>query len=83
MGQNDLRERLQRRPFRPFRIHVSDGATYDIHHPDQVLTTFTSVLLATPGVDPSSPAWDELITVSLLHITRLEPITPPAPPSAN
>ncbi len=25
---------LHERPFRPFRVHVSDGAWYDVSHPE-------------------------------------------------
>ncbi len=39
MGAEQLRQILQKRPFRPFRLYVSDGATYDVSHPE-VLAVF-------------------------------------------
>ena len=37
MPPEDLRKKLQTRPFRPFRIHLSDGAEYDVMHPELLL----------------------------------------------
>ena len=34
MIAEDLLEILRRRPFRPLRLHMSDGTTYDIRHPE-------------------------------------------------
>lgn len=30
----EIKELLNRRPFIPLRIHLSDGTAYDIHHPE-------------------------------------------------
>ena len=34
MRPDELRRLLLRRPFRPFRLYVSDGAVYDVTHPE-------------------------------------------------
>ena len=34
MTMNDLLEALRMVPFRPFRVFVTDGGTYDVRHPD-------------------------------------------------
>ncbi len=81
MGQADLMEWLRCQPFQPFRIHLSDGASYDIRHPDQASPGILSVFVVTPGHDPSGTPWDVLTTLSMMHITRLVPLPPLAPPS--
>jgi hypothetical protein len=82
MGQTDFAEWLQRRPFRPFRIHVTDGSTYDIRHPDQVVCMLLAVWVVTPGADPSGVPWDLPTTISLQQISRLVPL-PSLAPTAN
>jgi hypothetical protein len=81
MGQTDLLDRLRLRPFRPFRIHVSDGTSYDIPHPDQASPSLTAVKVFIPVSDPTSPLWDEFLTISMWHVVRLEPIAAPGPSS--
>jgi hypothetical protein len=34
MRPDAIRELLRKQPFRPFRVYVSDGATYDVAHPE-------------------------------------------------
>jgi hypothetical protein len=77
MGVDDVNRYLLRRPFLPFRMHVSDGTGYEIHHPDQAMPTRTSLLLVGTGPE------DELETVALLHITRLQPLGSRPPPLTN
>lgn len=37
MQFEDLERRLRTRPFRPFRIHLTDGASYEVRHPEMCL----------------------------------------------
>ena len=36
-------ELLRRKPFIPLRIHMSDGMTYDIFHPDNIIVSLSRV----------------------------------------
>ena len=67
MIADDIKERLQREPFQPFRIRASSGAGYDITAPFLVALMKTKVFVAVPNSDD----WDEL---SYLHISALESI---------
>jgi hypothetical protein len=67
----DIRARLQQEPFRPFRIIVSEGLRYDIHHPDLVLAGAHDVSIG--FATPERPTvYDRLIRVALVHIVGLE-----------
>ena len=68
---------VQHRPFVPIRLHVSDGATYDVRHPDSILVTRHSVILAMPGDANVLP--ERAVTIAPVHVTRLEELanTPP------
>jgi len=74
MGPNDLRELLRQRPFGSFRIYLSDGAVYNIRHPDQAAVGRLTVALAMAASSDPQSLTDPVVLISLLHITRLEPI---------
>jgi hypothetical protein len=74
MRRNELLEVLTSQPFQPFRIYVSDGATYVIRHPDLVWVSPTSALVGAPEGDRRGPAIERFNIVDLAHITRLEQI---------
>jgi hypothetical protein len=84
MRPDDLRDWLQVRPFAPFRIHVTNGVSFDVRHPDQAAVFRSTVNIAVPP-SPGQPAGPEVrpVTVALIHITYLEPLPAPPPPSAN
>jgi hypothetical protein len=70
MNPEELFAAVHRRPFVPFRLHVSDGSSYDVRHPDSILVTRRSAILALAGNPDEVP--ERAITIALLHITRLE-----------
>ena len=37
MTVDDLRSLLRAQPFSPFTIHLSDGRSFEIHHPDYLI----------------------------------------------
>ncbi len=45
---DDIRERLDKRPFEPFRICMTDGRSYDIRHPDLCMLGRTTVYVGVP-----------------------------------
>lgn len=83
MRPEDVREFLRRQPFRPFRLTLTDGRTYDIMHPDLAMVgrSWVQVGLARPG-DPENIA-ERLIFVSLLDIMQIEPLESVVPPPGH
>lgn len=74
MRPEDLLELFRARPFEPFRLHMSDGAAFDIRHPDMAIVQRSKVTVAVPGVaGPDGPA-ERTINCALMHITRTEPL---------
>lgn len=45
MRAADLTRKLEERPFTPFRIHMSDGTTYDVNDPGMMLVGLSSTIL--------------------------------------
>ena len=67
-----IRELLDARPFRPFRICMSDGMQRDIIHHDMAWVLKGTVEV---GINLDADGFAEYATrCSILHITRLEDI---------
>jgi hypothetical protein len=71
MRPEELKELLNIRPFAPLRIHLTDGSTYDIYHPDRVLVLRGRVDIGV-APDPSSEILERVEHCALLHIVRVE-----------
>jgi len=74
MCPQDIREFLRDEPFKPFRLTLTDGRSYDIRHPELAMVGRSTVAIGVPAGDEAEPIYDRLITVSLLHIMQAEPI---------
>jgi hypothetical protein len=60
------------RPSVPIRVHVSDGATYEVRHPEMMLVTASLVFIALGGENGDVP--ESWVRCDPLHITRIDPI---------
>lgn len=69
MRAEEIYSLLRARPFMPFRIHVSDGTTYDVPDPLFVLVTRRRVEVGLDADESGLPA--EAVFVDPLHITRV------------
>jgi hypothetical protein len=74
MFPRDLREFLDRRPFRPFRITLTDGRSYDIRHPELAVVGRSTVFIGFPAQSEDELLYDRFKIVDLLHIMEAEPI---------
>ena len=61
----DIKERLSKHPFKPFRIRSSSGEIYKISSPFLIALMKSKLFIAVPNSD----RWAEL---SYLHIAALE-----------
>ncbi len=64
---------VSQQPFKPFRIVMSSGQSYDVRHPEMALLTRTDLLVGTNVADDGVPA--EFKICSLLHVTAVEPLS--------
>ena len=83
MRPEDLREFVQKRPFQPFRITLTDGRTYEVHHPELAMVGRSAVAVGLMRPNEPELVYDRLITISLLHIMEVESLKTAAPPSAS
>jgi hypothetical protein len=79
MNLLDLRSALQQRPFKPFRLYVSEGETFDILHPELCMAGYTSVFIGFPSPEDADAAvYARWTIIDLAHVIRLEPLEAPA-----
>jgi hypothetical protein len=71
MTAQDLKTLLERSPFVPFRIHLSNGQTFDVNHADFVWLFRSRLELAVPSSDDRR-IMDHAEHIALLHIARIE-----------
>ena len=77
MAPEELRETLRRQPFEPFRIVLTDGAGYDVRHPDLLWVGQRTAFVGLTG-EPGQTFFERSVKVDLLHITRIEPLDGPS-----
>lgn len=73
MNYKDILKLLDAAPFEPFRIHLTDGKTYEVLHRDFAWLTPTRLMIAVPSRE-SDRLMEDTHLVGLLHIVRIEPI---------
>jgi hypothetical protein len=71
MSPEDFMRLLRTRPFVPLRIHMTDGTTFDITHPEQVLVLRSRIDIGLQP-DPETGILEKVEHCSLLHIVRIE-----------
>jgi hypothetical protein len=81
MSPQELRDTLQKRPFEPFRLVMTDGIGFDVQHPDLLMVGQRSAIVGLTG-DPAQTFYERSVKVDLLHVIRLEPLQT-VPPSSK
>ena len=69
---NEIRKRLERQPFRPFRICVSDGTEHIVSNPNFIFLTRHTLYIGIPEDAEDLPEDTKLYDT--MHITRVEPV---------
>ncbi len=65
MTIDQIRTLHQAKPFKPFTIHVADGAEYEVQHPENMLQSAGGRTLAV------STQGDAVVIIDLLLVTRI------------
>jgi len=71
MSHQDLRERVQQRPFQPFRMVLTEGTTYEVRHPELIMLGKRAAVIGISR-DAAQTLFDSTVLVDLFHIVRLE-----------
>lgn len=76
MTPQEILNYLKAQPFRPFRIQMNSGRTFDIRHPEMVRLGRRDMLIFT-FVSDLPDVYDRWEDVSLLLVESLAPIEAP------
>ena len=72
MTVQTFRNLLNERPFRPFRLVMSSGQTYEVRHPEMAMLMRTDILVGIDEADDGLPSRYKIC--SYLHVTAVEPV---------
>jgi hypothetical protein len=76
MSRQTIQGYIKAEPFRPFRLHLVSGRTFDIRHPEMIKLLQSTVLVFKPAGDSQDPS-DEWETVSLMLIESISHLEAP------
>ena len=71
MRPDELRKFLDRRPFEPFRLHISSGQFVDVKHPEMATVSRSLVNI---GVGGAKGVAEHFVWYNLIHIVKIEPL---------
>ncbi len=72
MRQQEVRDSMRKAPFKPFRIHLSNGQSYDVRHPEFAALTRHSVIVVVPSSHDDDI--DRVVQCDLVHVLAMEAI---------
>ncbi len=72
MRQQEVRDYLRKAPFQPFRIHLSNGQSHDVRHPEFAALTRHSVIVVVPSSRDQDI--DRVVQCDLVHVVAMEAI---------
>ena len=65
MNPETIREILRKQPFEPFEVHLTNGETHSVRHPEQVALGKARMVIIYPESD-------RIVICSLLHVASVE-----------
>ncbi len=74
MRLRELRDHVDRRPFSPFRIYMSDGSKHDVTNPNFVFLMRSTMILGLES-DNEDELPDRSMYCDFVHITRVETLS--------
>ena len=75
MSAPELKKRLNSRPFVPLRLHMTDGSSFDIRHPENAIVSTHTIYIVTHA-DPQTGVAENVEWLSLRHVVRVEQLSP-------
>ena len=69
MNAETIREWLQRRPFEPFELRLSNGEAYQVRHPEVLAIGRNRIAIADPETD-------RFVHIALIHVNSIEALQP-------
>jgi hypothetical protein len=75
MTADHLRQRMNEQPFRPFRLTMSDGRSFEVPNHDVALVKRNTIEV---GLNLDADSWaQKYVECAILHITSIEDVPTP------
>ena len=74
----DIRDLSKKQPFQSFRMHMSNGQSYDVNHPELAMVTRGTIVVSKPVPGSEEPIGEGIHPVSVLHVNNIEMVPSPA-----
>jgi hypothetical protein len=74
----DLLARLRRRPFEGFRVHLTDGRSFDVLYPELNMVGTTWFSIGVPERGRLDPFAERFVDIDLSMISEVETLVTPA-----
>lgn len=72
INAKQLREMIRADPFKPFRVHLSDGSSYDVLNHDSAFVEQNTLDI---GLHPNADGIAaDIVRFAILHIVKIEDI---------
>jgi len=65
MNADTIREWINRRPFEPFELRLSNGEVYQVRHPENIAIGKNRIAVVDPGAD-------RFVHIAMVHINSIE-----------
>jgi hypothetical protein len=65
MNAETIREFLNKRPFEPFLIRLSNGESHEVRHPENVVLLKTGLIIGYPETDSA-------VHIGLIHVNSIQ-----------
>jgi hypothetical protein len=74
MSREEIRTLTRAIPFKPFRLFISNGESYDIMYPEMILTSYDAAHIGYSSNWAAIHEVDRVRIVGLNHIVKIEPV---------
>ena len=71
MRFEDIREILEAAPFKPFRLHMTEGKVFEVTHPELVILTRWKLIIGLPQQEGTRVV-EHVEHCGLIHVVRVE-----------
>ena len=79
MRRDGLVKVLQERPFKPFRLILTNGIRHDVRHPDMAIVTPSTIFVGIPASSGPAGAAEDVVIVGLGHVVQIEYLSTASP----
>jgi len=71
MRPSEILNHLRRQPFLPFRLFLTDGASYEVSHPEMAAVSRQEVVIGLEPFEADVP--ERFAYIDPIHVVRIEP----------